>query len=403
MKYWIKRLTGLLFVAGAGVLLFYALRPQPTVADFETVAREPMRVTVDEEGETRLRNRYVVSAPVAGRVLRIELEPGDPVIAGRTPIATFLPIEPGFLDARARTEAESRVQAAEAAIGGPRAVRDQLREELVFAESRFARDQELFEQGLIPRERFESTDFEVRSAREALKAAEFAVGDAEQAVEVARSSLVQITEETAAAGSGDPITIRSPISGVVLRRIRESEAVVPAGEQIVELGDMRQIEIVSDLLSEDAVQVRTGNTVLIEQWGGGMTLLGRVRLVEPSGITKLSALGVEEQRVNVIVDFDDVSQAGEYLGDGYRVVVRIVLWETDDTLIAPTSSLFRTGDDWTVFAVVGGIVELRTVEIGRRNGLDAQVLSGLAEGETVIVHPADDIAPGIEVVARGAD
>ena len=403
MKYWIKRLTGLLFVAGAGVLLFYALRPQPTVADFETVARGPMRVTVDEEGETRLRNRYVVSAPVAGRILRIELEPGDPVIAGRTPIATFLPIEPGFLDARARTEAESRVQAAEAAIGGPRAVRDRLREELVFAESRFARDQELFEQGLIPRERFESTDFEVRSAREALKAAEFAVGDAEQAVEVARSSLVQITEETAAAGSGDPITIRSPISGVVLRRIRESEAVVPAGEQIVELGDMRQIEIVSDLLSEDAVQVRTGNTVLIEQWGGGMTLLGRVRLVEPSGITKLSALGVEEQRVNVIVDFDDVSQAGEYLGDGYRVVVRIVLWETDDTLIAPTSSLFRTGDDWTVFAVIDGIVELRTVEIGRRNGLDAQVLSGLAEGETVIVHPADDIAPGIEVVARGAD
>ena len=402
MKRWIKRLTGLLFLAAAAALLMYALRPQPVIADFETVARGPMQVTIDEEGETRLRDRYVVSAPVAGRVLRIDLEPGDPVIAGETPIATFLPIEPAFLDARTRTEAESRVRAAEAAIGGTRAVRDRLREELGFAETRFDRDEELFDQGLISRERFEATGFEVRAAREALNAAEFAVGDAEQAVEVARSSLVQITEDTAAAGSGDPITIRSPISGVVLRRIRESEAVVPAGERLVELGDMRRIEIVSDLLSEDAVQVRTGDTVLIEQWGGGMTLLGRVRLVEPSGFTKLSALGVEEQRVNVIVDFDDITQAAEYLGDGYRVEVRVVLWETDEALIAPTSSLFRTGDDWTVFAVVDGFVELRTVEIGRRNGLDAEVLSGLSEGETVIVHPADDIAPGVEVVARGA-
>ena len=392
-----------MFVAAIVAALIYAFQPQPIVVDVDVVTRGPMMVTIDEEGETRLRERFVVSTPVAGRVLRIDLEPGDRVSAGQTPIATFRPVEPGFLDTRTRAETEARLQAAQAGIGRTRANRERLREQLNFSESRLARDRELFDQGLISRERFDAAQFEARAAREALNAAEFEVGDAEQAVMVAQASLVQITEDTAADGSGNPITIRSPIDGVVLRRMRESEAVVPAGEPLVELGDTGRIEIVSDLLSEDAVRVRPGHRVLIEQWGGGFTLEGRVRLVEPSGFTKLSALGVEEQRVNVVVDFNDPAQTAEYLGDAYRVEIRVVTWETSDTLKVPTGSLFRTGDDWTVFVVSGGLAERRRIEMGRRNALEAEVLSGLAESEIVIVYPGQEVSDGVEVVSIGTN
>ena len=403
MKRFLRRFSAFVFVAAIVAALIYAFQPQPIVVDIDVVTRGPMMVTIDEEGETRLRERFVVSTPVAGRVLRIDLEPGDRVSAGQTPIATFRPVEPGFLDTRTRAETEARLQAAQAAIGRTRANRERLREQLNFSESRRARDRELFDQGLISRERFDAAQFEARAAREALNAAEFEVGDAEQAVMVAQASLVQITEDTAADGSGNPITIRSPINGVVLRRMRESEAVVPAGEPLVELGDTGRIEIVSDLLSEDAVRVRPGHRVLIEQWGGGITLEGRVRLVEPSGFTKLSALGVEEQRVNVVVDFNDPAQTAEYLGDGYRVEIRVVTWETSETLKVPTGSLFRTGDDWTVFVVSGGLAELRTIELGRRNALEAEVLSGLAESEIVIVYPGQEVSGGVEVVSIGTN
>ncbi len=403
MKRFLRRFAAFMFVAAIVAALIYAFQPQPIIVDVDVVTRGPMMVTIDEEGETRLRERFVVSTPVAGRVLRIDLEPGDRVSAGQTPIATFRPVEPGFLDTRTRAETEARLQAAQAGIGRTRANRERLREELNFSESRRARDRELFDQGLISRERFDAAQFEARAAREALNAAEFEVGDAEQAVMVAQASLVQITDDTAADGSGNPITIRSPIDGVVLRRMRESEAVVPAGEPLVELGDTRRIEIVSDLLSEDAVRVRPGHRVLIEQWGGGLTLEGRVRLVEPSGFTKLSALGVEEQRVNVVVDFNDPALTAEYLGDGYRVEIRVVTWETSDTLKIPTGSLFRTGDDWTVFVVSGGLAERRTIEVSRRNALEAEVLSGLAESEIVIVYPGQEVSDGVEVVSLGTN
>ncbi len=403
MKRFLRRFAAFMFVAAIVAALIYAFQPQPIIVDVDVVTRGPMMVTIDEEGETRLRERFVVSTPVAGRVLRIDLEPGDRVSAGQTPIATFRPVEPGFLDTRTRAETEARLQAAQAGIGRTRANRERLREELNFSESRRARDRELFDQGLISRERFDAAQFEARAAREALNAAEFEVGDAEQAVMVAQASLVQITDDTAADGSGNPITIRSPIDGVVLRRMRESEAVVPAGEPLVELGDTRRIEIVSDLLSEDAVRVRPGHRVLIEQWGGGLTLEGRVRLVEPSGFTKLSALGVEEQRVNVVVDFNDPALTAEYLGDGYRVEIRVVTWETSDTLKVPTGSLFRAGDDWTVFVVSGGLAERRTIEVSRRNALEAEVLSGLAESEIVIVYPGQEVSDGVEVVSLGTN
>ena len=400
MRRFLTRVLFLLLLAAIVGAFVYAFRPQPVGVDFAQVVRGPMQVTIDEEGETRIRDRFVVSAPLAGRILRINLEPGDTVVAGRTPVATFLPTEPAFLDVRSQTEAEARVRAAEAAVDRVTANLDRVREERNFAESQLERYGELLEEGLISRERFDTAEFEARRQREAYDTAELEIRDAERAVEVARASLVNAVEDTTSSETGEPITIRSPINGVVLRRLRESEAVVPSGEPLVEIGDTSQIEIVSDLLSADAVQIASSDRVLIEQWGGGMTLEGRVRLVEPSGFTKLSALGVEEQRVNVIIDFEDQEKAASYLGDGYRVEVRIVVWETADALKVPTSSLFRTGEDWSVFSVAEGMAVLRPVELGRRNGLEAEVVSGLSESDPVVVHPSDDVVEGVEIVAR---
>lgn len=400
MRRFLTRVLFLLLLAAIVGAFVYAFRPQPVGVDFDQVVRGPMQVTIDEEGETRIRDRFVVSAPLAGRILRINLEPGDTVAAGRTPVATFLPTGPSFLDVRSQTEAEARVRAAEAAVDRVTANLDRVREERDFAESQLERYRELLEEGLISRESFDTAEFEARRQREAYDTAELEIRDAERAVEVAQASLVGAVEDISSSETGEPITIRSPINGVVLRRLRESEAVVPSGEPLVEIGDTSQIEIVSDLLSADAVQIGNGDRVLIEQWGGGMTLEGRVRLVEPSGFTKLSALGVEEQRVNVIIDFDDQEEAAGYLGDGYRVEVRIVVWETTNALKVPTSSLFRTGEDWSVFSVAEGMAVLRPVELGRRNGLEAEVVSGLSESDLVVVHPSDDVVEGVEIVAR---
>lgn len=397
MKKLLKPAGTLLVIAAIVAAIAYALRPQPVQVDIQEIVRGPMEVTIDAEGKTRIRERFVVSSPVSGRVLRIDLEPGDRVRAGQTVIATVLPADPTPLDARTRAEATARVDQAEAALRRAEANRNQIAEEFDFADTQLGRYEELVEDGLVPRERFDTVRADARRLREALNTAEFDVQNAERAVDVARAALV----ETGTAVEGDPpVTVRSPIDGVVLRRVRESEAVVPMGEPLVEIGDTANLEIVADLLSADAVRTEPGDRVLIEEWGGGSTLEGRVRRIEPSGFTKLSALGVEEQRVNVVIDFVDREEAGRQLGDAYRVEVRIVTWETEDTLKAPTSSLFRDRNNaWAVFAVVDGLAEQRPVEIGQRNGLEAQVLSGLTEGDRVIAHPGD-LSPGAEVVQQ---
>jgi HlyD family secretion protein len=396
---WLKRLFLILFLAMGVAALIYAFRPQPVAVEVADAVRGPMQVTIDEEGETRIRQRFVISAPVAGRVSRVNLEPGDRVVAGRTPIATLIATPPALLDERTRTEAEARVRAAQTAVGLAHANEMRVREELEFAESQLERYGALLEDGLVARERVDVAKNDVATKREALKVAEYEVREAERNVEVARAALVQSSQDADSGSSGRPITVRSPIDGVVLRRLRESEGTVPAGEPLVEIGDTSRIEIVSDLLSADAVRVQTGGRVLVERWGGSSTLEGRVRRVEPSGFTKLSALGVEEQRVNVIIDFAD-PEAARQLGDGYRVEVRIVTWETDDALKIPTSSLFKTGDDWSVFTVVDSRAALRRVEIGQRNSLEAEVLSGLQESDKVIVHPSDEVEDGVEVTVR---
>jgi len=397
MKKLLRRAGTLALVAAVIGALVYAFRPQPIPVDIEEIVRGPMRVTIDEEGETRIRNRFVVSAPVSGRVLRIDLEPGDPVEAGRTVIASILPAEPAPLDVRTRAEALARVGQAEATLGRATANRAQITQQLEFAESQLRRYEDLLEAGLVPRESFDTVRAEARTLREAVNTADFEVRNAERAVAVAEAALV---EAGGGAASGAAVTVRSPVDGVVLRRIRQSEAVVPMGDPLVEIGDVADIEVVSDLLSADAVRINPGDRVLIEEWGGDTVLEGRVRRVEPSGFTRLSALGVEEQRVNVIIDFVDREEAARHMGDGYRVEVRIVTWETADALKIPTGSLFRSEEEWKVFAVVDGHAEERGVEVGQRNGLEAQVLSGLSESDRVITHPSAAVADGLQVVEQ---
>ena len=404
MKLKLKRLAGWSFVGLIVLALAFALRPKPVPADMAVVERGYFRVTIDEEGETQVRDRFVVSAPLAGQVLRIEWEPGDPVEAGQTVLATFLPNDPALLDVRARAGAEAQVKAAQASLGQAQAQRKRAEAELAFARAQLTRYQRLAEQEIISRDQLEAVELEEHTKQDAMEAADFAVHNARYGLEVAQANLIQTEMESPGQpedrGNRQPILIRSPVDGVVLRRLRESQAVIPAGEPLVEVGNPADLEIVSDLLSTDAVKIRAGNETLIEQWGGGKPLRGRVRRVEPSGFTKISALGVEEQRVNIIVDFEDPREAWEALGDSYRVEVRIIIWEREDVVQVPTSSLFRHGEDWAVFTVEAGMAALRRVEIGQQNGLEAEILSGLSEGNVVIVHPSDAIADGVAVRKR---
>jgi HlyD family secretion protein len=399
MKITRSRVVAIAIALAVGLVLVWALLPKPVPVDLEAVTRGPLAVTVDEEGETRVRDRFVVSAPVAGKVLRIELEPGDAVRAGETVLATFQPGDPALLDARTRAEAEARVRAAQSALGRAGAERDRLAAEQELAAAEAERVRRLAAEEIVSREQLDAAVTRERSAAEALAAAEFAAASARHELERARASLLQAGGEVAAGGG--PLTLRSPIDGVVLRRHRESEAVVAAGEPLLEVADPAKLEIVSDLLSTDAVRVSPGDRALIEQWGGGAALSGVVRRVEPSGFTKVSALGVEEQRVNVIVDFEDPRGAWERLGDGYRVELAIVVWEEADALRVPTGALFRAPDgSWAAYSAEDGRIVQKSVDIGHRNDLHAEVLSGLAEGDRVAVHPSDAVGEGVEFVER---
>ena len=387
-------------LAGAGLvaaLLAVALWPSSVPADLAKVTRGRLEVSVEDEGETRVHDRFVVSAPVAGRVLRIELEPGDEVRRG-TSVATLLPGDPTPLDSRSRAEAEAAAAAARASLGRARAEKQRTEAALSFARSELQRQEELARQGIAASQQLESAQTSERDAREAAESAGYAVSAAEEELRRAEARLQPVNRGP----QGKPLEVRSPIDGVVLKRHHESEAVVPAGEPLLDLGDPARLEIVSDLLSTDAVKVRPGAPVRIEHWGGEAPLLGKVRRVEPSGFMKISALGVEEQRVNVIVDFAEPLAAWKALGDGYRVELRIQVWEGADVLKLPTSSLFRQGEDWVVFAVRGGRARLSKVELGQRNGLEAQVLSGLSEGESVVVHPSDTLKDGARVGERSS-
>lgn len=381
-------------VVGAA-LVWLALAPKVVDVEAAAAVRAPLRVTVDEEGETRLRRRFVVSAPVPGKVLRIESRPGDSVMKGQT-LAVIQPAAPMPLDARTQMTGEARVRAADAAVSRANSDRQRVAVELKQAEADAARAKALLDAGYGSRDVSEQLSARVGSLREAAAAADAAIRAAEFEAAAAKAALISRGE----AAGGRAVTVTAPIAGQLLRRMQESESVVPAGAPLVEIGTLDDLEIVTDYLSTDAVKIKPGAAVIIDRWGGEGTLAGRVQRVEPAGFLKISALGVEEQRVNVIVDFVDPREKRAALGDGFRAEVRVVIWESADALTVPTASLFRRQGEWSVFVIDGDVLQQRTVKVGQRNEQAAQILEGLSPGERVVAYPGESLSDGTKVRVR---
>jgi HlyD family secretion protein len=386
-----KKLIASVLVVAAIVAV--ALWPKSMEVSVTHSERGPMQVTVDEDGETRVRDRFLVTAPVAGRVQRIEIEPGDLVVRGRTVLTRITPAESPLLDPRTRSELQAGVEAATAAVGQARAERQRASTAVERARSTLRRQQELMKAGAIAADALEAAETGLATAEDGLHAAEFTERRTEYELQLARARL------SAPNAAGRSVEVLAPIDGTVLKRLRESEGVVPVGEPLVEIGEPERKEIVADLLSTDAVRVSPGAEVLIEQWGGAHSLHGRVRRVEPSGFMKVSALGVEEQRVNVIIDFANPADAAR-LGDGYRVEVRIVLWKDDNVIKVPVGALFRQGEGWAVFVVEDSHVRRQTVQLGQRNENEGQITGGLEAGATIVLHPPDTLMDGARVTVK---
>jgi HlyD family secretion protein len=417
-----SKLFVFLVAAAVVVGLGYAFFPEPAEVDLAPVRRGDLRVTVDEDGKTRIREKYVVSAPLVGRLLRINMDPGDAVVAGKTLLATIQPRDPELLDARTIAQSEAQVQAAEATLRRVEPMLKEAQDAQAFAEKELVRGRQAVRGAAISQAELENLELLYRHASEELRSTKISEEIARFELQQAKAALLRSRprpednadnsntvkvidgEEGEMAdfngNGGWNFTIISPITGRVLRVFQESAAVVTAGTPLLELGDPLDLEVEVDVLSRDAVNIHPDAEVLLEHWGGSDVLKGRVRLVEPQAFTKISTLGVEEQRVNVIIDLVDPPEDRKTLGDGFRVEARIVVAEADNVLIVPTSALFRVGDKSALFVVKDSTVHQQIVKIGRQNGLEAEVVSGLNEGDQVVIHPSDQIEDGVAVRQR---
>lgn len=395
-----KRWLGIGIVAVAVVLaIIYGYQPQPVLVEAGTVKHGLLRVTVDEEGQTRVTDRFVVSAPVAGYARRVGLNVGDAISRGRV-VTQIEPMRSVALDPRSRAQAEARVSTAEAAVQQARERIETAKVNVGHWEGERARVQALYESNDVPRQQYDQTVTQSRLAEAELRAARQGVEVATSELEAARVALGDFTSSEPAGNGAEVVTVRSPVSGRVLQVVRKSEGVVNPGDPLVEIANAQSLEVIVDVLSADAVRIEPGSRVLFERWGGDQPLEGRVRLIEPVAFTKVSALGVEEQRVQVVADITSPRELWEKLGDGYRVEASFILWEGADVLQVPSSALFRYGEGWAVFTLEAVIARRREVEIGHRNGLEAEVLSGLAEGDVVLTHPDDTVEDGTLVTVR---
>jgi HlyD family secretion protein len=394
---WQRRITWLAVLLAIVAALAYSFRPLPRLVDMAPARRAPMQVTIEEEGKTRVIDRYIITAPVAGTTCRVDLEVGDPVVKDET-LVNINPLQSPALDPRSRAEAQARVAAGEASLHAAEQNVDAARAEADLAGSELARLEPLVEAGHISVERLDQARAVKRGSEAVLRSALFAVDVARYELEAARTAL-RYTGNT----SSDPqdiVRVKAPVSGRILKLHQECEGVVSRGQPLLEIGDTRSLEIETDVLSADAVKIRPGMPVLYERWGGGDPLGGRVRRVEPVGFTKVSALGVEEQRVLIISDITSDAERWQNLGDGYRVESRFILWEDENVLQIPGSALFRVDGRWAVFVIDDGEARRREVEVGQRNGLSAQILQGLDEGEAVITHPDKTLEDGAAVKTR---
>jgi HlyD family secretion protein len=380
--------------------LVWSFWPQPVLVELETIAAGPLQVTVDEDGKTRIKERYIVSSPVAGQLSRITLDPGDKVEAGSTLLATMMPNVPDLLDPRTQLQAEAKVHSAESALARAEPLVERAKNELSLAESQIERARKLAQTHAISSERLDELETQARSRAHDYRSALFMRDVAQFELDLAKAALWRPSPDDSAATQPAPLAIRSPINGEVLRVFQESARSLAGGTPLLEIGDPSNLEVEVDVLSNDGVRIRPGTPAYLEQWGGDFPLKAVVRLVEPAAFTKISALGVEEQRVNVILDINEPVERRRALGDAFRVEARIVIWKSDNVLQVPTGALFRHGDDWAVFVIDNGRARLRSVQIGQRNSLAAEIRGGLRKGDQVIMHPSDQVNDGVTVRQR---
>ena len=390
----IKRALLIALVLGVVAAIVVAWMPKPVPVDSALVARGPMRVSINEDGQARFRNRYVVSAPLAGSLARIELVSGDQVSQGQT-IARVLPAEPPLLDEPTRKAAEARVRAALAAKQQVSAQLERVRAQQEFSKTAGERDQRLFERGAITKQALEESLLRQRASGAELESTRFAQRVLDHEYAMAQATLRPTKKQT----DQQPFEVPAPVTGRILKVMKESEGIVQAGTPLLELGDPGALEIVVDVLTSDAVRIRPGFAVIIDRWGG-TPLEGRVQRVEPSAFTRLSALGVDEQRVNVRIDLVAPREQWVDLGDGYRVEAQIIVWESSDVVTVPMSAIFRRQDSWSLFVIDGDRARLVSVKIGERTARDVQVIEGVTAGQRVIAHPSDRVADGVRVEVR---
>lgn len=394
---WAGRIA--LFVGGALVLaaIGYGFVPRPPRVEVATATRGLLQVTVREEGKTRLKDRYVVSAPVPGFAQRLTLEVGDTVEQGQV-LLEIQPLRSTLLDPRTRAEAKARVSVGAARLKVAEQRASAAASEAALADTELTRVRELQKKGAGTQGDLDRALAEARAKAALRRSAEFAVEVARHELEAARAA-VQYSAPTSGGPQDEAVRVASPLQAKVLRLFHESEGVVVAGQKLVELGDPSGLEVEVEVLSADAVRIAPGTRVVFDRWGGP-DLQGKVRVVEPIGFTRISALGVEEQRVLAIVEIVSPPAEWRALGDGYRVEANFVIWEGSDVLQIPNSALFRGGGGWQVYVYREGTASLVSVELGRRNGLFSEVTSGLATGDQVVTHPSDQVADGAAVRLR---
>lgn len=390
------------FVLGAilAMSLLLLFWPRSVAVDLAAVTPGSLVVTIDEEGETRVRDTFVLSAPVAGRMSRIDAEVGDAVTASKTIVAEIEPIDPVLLDVRSLAQARAGVRAAEATEKLALASLSQSKAELEFANAELARAHKLREEKMISIHELDIAIRNAKTARAAMDTTAAALTVTRHDLERMRAQLLSPTDERTDQEQQAFITVRAPVNGQILRILRESEGIVAAGEPLVEIGDTADLEIMVDLLSTDAVRVRPAQRVIINDWGGSGELEGTVRRVEPFAMTRVSALGIEEQRVNVIINLISPAEQRLGLGHGYQLEVRIVLSEDDSALTVPLTALFRDGDQWAVYVEHQGRAVQRTVSLGRQTSLKAEITTGIESGERVVLYPSDRVNNNTRIANR---
>lgn len=404
VRRWATRIVLIAVALGVVGAVIYGLIPKPVKVESTEVSQGKMAVTVDDDGKTRVKDRYIISAPLAGDLSRIKLEPGDK-IDEETVLATLLPVPSPLQDPQSRAQARARLSAASDAHRQAISAQKSAQAAFEFASSEIKTQRELADQGSIPGQELDRAELDLRTRKADLSSAKYAAQVARHQVAVARAALDRFRSDKsdkkpASLNGGEQMPLRAPAVGVVLDVMAESGGVVQPGTPIIEVGDSSALEVVVDVLTRDAVRVKPGDVAQIKRWGGEHTLEARVTRIEPKAFTEMSSLGVQEQRVNIILELTSAPEDWSALGDGYRVDASITVWQTDDALQVPASAVFRHDANWSVFMVDAGVARRRTVKIGHRNGVDVQILDGLGQGDVVILHPGEEVGDGADVERR---